>query len=171
MFCPKHHSMYWASVRKKKLILRINLICYNRVIFIFKLDRRKLFKPLCTGLTQSNERHLSQNLKWMVKYYALNCLYSPLSPLYYLKICFAWHLKYDIHVPDATYVTWSFSCLTFQGRDAKQMQLKNLHHSLTEGSGFTRLICTVQAISGGIDMNNSVHNTVRNFSLLPVYKT
>lgn len=107
--------MYWASVPKKKLILRTNLTCYNGVIFIFKLDRRKLFKPLCAGLTQSKERYLSQNLKWMVKYYALNCLYSPLSPLYCLKLHFAWHLKQDIHVPNATwtYVTWNFSCLTF----------------------------------------------------------
>lgn len=51
------------------------------------------------------------------------------------------------------------------------MQLKNLHHSLTEGSGFTCLLYTAQTIGGGIDMNNSVRNTVRHLSLLIVYKT
>lgn len=95
MFCSKdkHYSMYWGSVPNNKLILRINFICYNKVIFILKLDRRNLFKPLCTGLTESKERYLSEDLKWMVKYYALNCLYSPLFPLRYFKLCFPWHLK------------------------------------------------------------------------------
>lgn len=50
---------------------------------------------MSTGLTQSKERYLSENLKWMVKYYALNGLYSPLSPVYYFKLCFALHLRYD----------------------------------------------------------------------------
>lgn len=85
--------MYWGSVPNNKLILKINFICYNRVIFIFKLDRRNLLKPLYTGLTQSKGRYLSVCLKWMAKYYALNCLYSPLFPLYYFKLCFAQHLK------------------------------------------------------------------------------
>lgn len=53
----------------------VYFIWYNRVIFIFRLDRTNLLLkpcgPLSTGLTQSNEIYSSENLKWMVKYYAL----------------------------------------------------------------------------------------------------
>lgn len=96
MFHPKnkHYSMHWGFVPNNKLILRMNFICYNGVIFIFKQYRINLFKPLCTGLTQSKERYLSENLKWMVKHYALSCLYSPLSVLFQTLLCSAPEIGY-----------------------------------------------------------------------------